>query len=225
MEKLLIWDIDGTLLQGKGIGKKAFNKVFYKLHNVKNAFDKIPMAGMVDSVILSTVYDLNNIKERDYANFFNEYCYYLSESISEHKNSIAAPGIKKLMEFLKNYKNVYNILGTGNIELGARIKLTRDNLNRYFRIGIFGDEPFERWQLIKNAVENAKAFFDSSFNNEHIYVIGDTPHDIEAAKTIKVKSIAVATGPFSTTELKEYKPDYLVNDFSDFTLLKKIISN
>jgi phosphoglycolate phosphatase len=225
MEKLLIWDIDGTLLQCKDIGKIVFNKVFFKLYNIKNAFDKIPMAGMVDAVILSTAYEINNIKDRNFSHFFNEYSYYLSEAISENKNSFASPGIKKLMEFLKNYNNVFNILGTGNIELGARIKLSRDNLNRYFKIGGFGDEPYERWQLIKNAIENSKTFFEKSFKNENIYIIGDTPKDIEAAKIIKVKSLVVATGEFTKSELEDFSPDYSVNDFSDFKIIKEIITN
>lgn len=223
MEKLLIWDIDGTLLQMKGLGKKTFNKVFANLYNIENAFDKIPMAGMVDSTILSIAYDQNNIKDRNYSYFFNEYCYYLSETIAQHKESMAAPGIKKLMEFLLNYSNVYNVLGTGNIELGARIKLTRDNLNRYFKIGSFGDEPYERWQLIKNAIDNSKNFYKTFFNNENTYVIGDTPIDITAAKAVNVKTIAVATGSYTTSELQEYQPDYLLNDFSDFSTIKEII--
>ncbi|MEN8904860.1 MAG: HAD hydrolase-like protein [Clostridiales bacterium] len=224
MEKLFIWDIDGTLLQCKGIGKIALNKTFYEIYNIKNAFDKISMAGMVDSVILGKAYDMNNIKEKNYSNFFNEYCYYLSEAVSENKNAFAAPGIKKLMEFLKKSRTIYNILGTGNIELGARIKLTKDNLNRYFKIGSFGDEPYKRWQLVNNAIVNSKNFFGIPFNNNNIYVIGDTPIDIEAAKKTNVKSVAVATGGYSINELSEYNPDYITENFSNFNIIREIIS-
>jgi phosphoglycolate phosphatase-like HAD superfamily hydrolase len=225
MEKLLIWDIDGTLIQCKGMGKRIFNKVFLKLYNIKNAFDKIPMEGMVDAVILSLAYENNNIKERNFGEFFTEYCFHLSEALVEDKKSFANPGIIKLMEFIKNNSSAYNVLGTGNIELGARIKLSRDNLNRYFKIGSFGDEPFERWQLINNSIEKSKKYFNKKFENSNIFVIGDTPRDIEAAKKINVKSLAVATGSYTLNELNEYNPDYLVNDFSNFKVIKEILYN
>ena len=217
MKYLLIWDIDGTLIQTRGLGKKAMNIAFLELHRVENAFQNIKMSGMLDPVILETAYELHriNMADRNSINFFNRYIQILEALFREHNRSIACAGVPELLATLDKTGCFYNVLGTGNIERGARIKLSVDDLNRFFPTGGFGDEETERWRVIEKALVNARNHFKIEFENKNIFVIGDTSKDIACGKKLGTRTIAVATGSFSCTELHEYNPDYVFENLKD----------
>lgn len=215
MEYLLIWDIDGTLIQGGGIGKSSLNEAFHQMFGVKDGFEKINMAGMVDSVFIERVFRANEISLRDKDRFLVEYCRILEKEISALSRPLAAPGILDLFGELEPLGLFSNALGTGNIERGARIKLSRDRLNKYFPTGGFGDEARERWELIRTAADNAAVHYGKSFKPERTFIIGDTPKDVECGQALGMKTIGVGTGPFSPARLKAAGADYVFEDFTD----------
>ncbi|MCX8130768.1 MAG: HAD hydrolase-like protein [Clostridia bacterium] len=220
--KLLIWDIDGTLIQGRGIGRIAMDKAFFELYGIDSGFKGIEMAGRLDAAIVGDAFKLHGISDSDQNIFFSTYCRHLEYEVARLPGTIAAPGIIRLLELLLNEKNFFSILGTGNIEKGARIKLEKEKMNRFFPTGGFGGSRLERWQIIQEAIHNAQDYFDMEYIPENIYVIGDTPKDIECGKKLDIKSIAVATGMYSVQELQAYEPSYVFEDFTDTESFLKI---
>ena len=208
MNFLLVWDVDGTLVDSKGVGKKSMNKAFFELYGIKNALDKIDMSGRLDYTIIKNVLFENKIDIKNCNRFFEKYCDFLKTELA-NVSSIACPGIVSNMKEISCKRNIFHALGTGNIELGARLKLSVDKLNRYFPIGGFGNEEYERWEIINHAIEKSVLFYDIDFKKENIFVIGDTNKDIFSGKKIGVKTIGVASGNTSFFELEQLKPDYL----------------
>ena len=215
MSYLLIWDIDGTLIQSRRVGRRAMDRAFFELYGIENGFEAINMAGGLDSIILRDALKLHGLAGMDPVTFFDRYCEYLKDEINKMNCSFTAPGISELLPVLHSSGSFYNVLGTGNIEKGARIKLDNGGLNKYFSTGGFGDEPLERWQVIKKAVINGCSHFQKDFAKEQIYVIGDTPKDIECGKIIGVKTIGTAKGPYTAAELKNCGADYAFDDLSN----------
>ena len=192
MNYLLIWDIDGTLIRTKGVGKRAMNTAFYKLFGIHDGFGPINMAGMLDAIIVRKAFELHNIpfilpngtKNTDIERFYELYIEALSSEISMIKGSIACPGVLELLKILQQQDAFYNVLGTGNIEEGARLKLSVDNMNSYFPTGGFGDQQIERYQLIEKAIVNSEDYFKLNFRRDKIFVIGDTPKDVECGNKL-----------------------------------------
>lgn len=215
MDFLLIWDIDGTLIQSGGVGKRAMDRAFLDLHGIREAFKNINMAGMLDPVILDMAYEAYGISGRNPTLFYDKYTGYLEEELKRLDASIAAPGIVKLLQALEAKGGFYNALGTGNIEKGARLKLSPDKLNRFFPVGGFGDEGKERWQVIKSAIVKSRECYGIDFDPDNMYIIGDTPKDIECGKKLNARTIGVATGSHSTGRLLECQADYVFGDLTD----------
>lgn len=212
---LMVWDIDGTLINGRGCGRYAMEKSFSTLFGIKNGFGNIKMAGRLDAMILRDAFKNNNIVDTDISLFFDTYCDMLEELLMTEEYIEILPGVKNILKRSSKQDNFFNALGTGNIEKGARIKLKTHDLNKYFQIGGFGDEALERWEIIHKAIENAQMIKNIKYDKENIYVIGDTALDIECAKILEVKSIAVATGAHSVEELIKHRPDYLFENLED----------
>jgi phosphoglycolate phosphatase len=212
---LLIWDIDGTLTRIEGVGVKAIEKTFLELYGVENALKGISLVGMIDSIVLKKLFELFDIKVADRNAFFTRYPEILKAELEKLGSSTVLPGVKTLLEYLKNCRCFYNVLGTGNVEKGARIKLEYAKLNSYFHTGGFGDEEVERWKLIKKAILNASKYYKIKFENEHTYIIGDTPSDMECGEKLGVKTIGVATGPYSIDELSGFGADYVFENLLD----------
>ncbi len=222
MDKLLIWDIDGTLIQGREIGRRSMDIAFFDLYGIESGFKLIDMAGRIDAVILSDAYKFHNISNKDSKAYFDRYSIILNQEVKKLNAPIEAPGILSLLEAINPKPDFYCVLGTGNTERAARIKLSYHDMNKYFTTGGFGDNEQERWQVILEAINNAKSYFTINFTSENIYVIGDTPRDIECGKKIGVKTIGVATGYFTTEQLKDCCADYVFDDFLDMEKFFKI---
>lgn len=221
MDFLLIWDIDGTLIQGRDIGRRAMDLAFEALYGIREGFSSIDMSGMVDGTLLEMAYTLHGIKDGDRKQYFKKYCEYLKSEADKLTYPIEAPGIIKLLDILKK-QGFYNILGTGNIEKAARIKLEVHDMNKYFPLGGFGDLALDRWQVIENAILSAQKYYNMEFPNQNIYIIGDTPRDIECGRKLNVKSIGVATGGFSYNELMRCGADYVFEDLTDIDAFLEI---
>ena len=116
-------------------------------------------------------------------------------------------------------------LGTGNWEEGARIKLDRSGLNKYFEFGGYGSDSEDRPTLLRRALEKANALTGDSIHPDNVFVIGDTHRDISAARAAKFRVIAVATGGASSESLAQHQPDYLFKDFSRPDHAAEIILN
>ena len=223
--RLLLFDIDCTLLNTGGAGMAAFHSTAEELYSdqiSKKGVLKLDMAGSTDSGLIMEIFKSLNIEDSSFERekFFNLYLSKLSTNLSDSKfNGSLLPGVlNTLNKFTKPNDNYEVFIGllTGNIEEGARIKIEHYGIEKYFIFGAFGCDHFERNKLGPIALERARQNHGLQFDSQETFVIGDTPKDIKCAKAFGARSLAVATGSFSYEQLMDYDPDYLLDDLSDW---------
>lgn len=208
MNILLIWDIDGTLINCMGVGRKAMNAAFFTKYGVENGFDKVPMAGRLDKAIIHDAMLQHGMSDLDIEAFYQAYSLELMEQMDLHKPYVH-DGIEEILMETNASGRVLNAVGTGNCKVGADLKLKFTGLFEYIRLGGYGSSHAERAELIKGVINESETWTGGRFSKESIFVIGDTPRDIMAGKANGVKTIALETGGYSKDELEMYQPDYI----------------
>jgi len=225
--KVLLFDIDGTLIRGGGAGRKALNRAALKLYGKKNACSELSLAGRTDLYNFGQTCFLATGKkptaaavEKLHQEYLKFLPYYVKAALRSRTYHIP-PGLKVLLKHLSRDKRVLLGLGTGNMEQGARIKLEPSGFNAYFLFGGYGSDAFHRHALLKKAVVRAKELARASFTAKDVYVIGDTPFDVIAGKKAGYKTVAVGTGYASWKELNDAHPDHLAKDFRNINIWLK----
>ncbi len=217
MKKLVLFDIDGTILSTGGAGTRsvlwAMKTVFGREVGVEDGYS---MGGKTDAQIVIELLEGAGIgREETIRKLERIWTLYTAELEREIKtyDPTVHPGVPELLERLQ--PDVLLGLLTGNVERAAWTKVGRVGLDRYFRMGAFGDKAPERRLLPEVAVREAEALVGRRFEGKDIVIIGDTPNDILCGRHLLVKAVAVATGSYSAEELAEYEPDYLFENLCD----------
>lgn len=218
--KVLLFDLDGTLVRTGGAGIRALERSFKILYNIeKTVIDGINIAGNTDPNIFREILAREipgKIATPEEENiFFDHYLKFLAEEIQSSPGYKVLPGIKKILETATTQPDLHVGLGTGNLRRGAHIKLERGGLNPYFSFGGFGSDSTNRQEVLTIAVKRAEEVSGIRFLPEQVFIIGDTPRDVRAARAIHAKVICVATGGYSYEELGKLEPDLLVENFRD----------
>ena len=215
--KMLLFDIDGTLLKTKGAGRIALEKVFCELFGVENAWGNLKPDGRTDPAIIHEIAEKSigrRLTRLEYKIVVRLYLEYFRKTIKEVDFELM-PGISDLMPFLSGKKHLLLGLATGNFEQPSWLKLRRGNLHQFFSFGGFGSDATDRTKLTAKAISRGRKMLPKRSKLENIFVIGDTPHDVAVGKNLGVKTIAVATGSNKKSELKRYSPDFLFSDLRD----------
>jgi len=226
--KLLLFDIDGTLVRTAGVGRRSMERSFEKIYGVKNGFHNIEMMGRTDPSILKEALFAHGLKwkEEDVGRFQETYFRILNAEIQiPNPERRLCPGIFELLSLLRQRQNMVLSLLTGNWRRSAFIKLRHFQIDGYFTQGAFADDSEQREDLVPIAVERIEQKINVTIPKQNVYVIGDTPSDIRCAKIYGVCSIAVATGFHSLEELAKGKPDVLFEDFEDWERVVKIFAS
>ena len=214
MIRLVLFDIDGTLVRTGGAGIKAFAKVFATEFQAVDHFERLKFAGRTDVSLVREFFEYHNIPvtAENFERFFSRYVFWLDHILSSSKTE-ECPGI---WEFIYDVKEIAErpLLGllTGNIRLGAEIKLRHFQLWEAFETGAFADDHEERDQIAAIAFKRGQRLLGNSLRPEEVLVIGDTPLDIRCGRAIGAKVLAVASGGASLEELIRHKPDWAVPD-------------
>ena len=214
--KLILWDIDGTLMHCGADGTKALNETFRRLYGIQDAFTKAGIGHAMDSVILDRILSNNKLDTGELDRIKTHYVKILKEILDENENKRILPGVRELLERLRNSDSCYSALLTSNLKSGAETKLQSVGLHDYFTLGGFGDAYGEKWDAAEAGIRDAEKHYNVKFHKEDIYIIGDSIYDIQCAKKIGVVSIGVATGFASYETLKEQNPDFLYEDLSQW---------
>lgn len=221
---LVLFDIDGTLIDSGGAGIRSLDLAFKKLFSIENAFDGINMAGKTDLQIIKEGLTKHGIATNgNLDSITNAYLEHLRREINNGRKHVK-PGIYDVLRELSFMENVRVGLLTGNLESGARIKLEPFNLNRYFPSGAFGSDDEDRDNLLPIAVRRFEELYSTRVKFYNCTVIGDTPKDIYCSKPYGAKSIGVATGPYTADVLKKTGADYVFEDFSDYSHLLQMFA-
>lgn len=215
--RLLLFDIDGTIMDSGRAGTRALNAAFLKYFSVENAFDGIRMSGKTDTEIMREALVKHRIAtDGNIPLLMDIYVESLKKEISiPNPARHLKPGVKEALQALSGRKNIALGLLTGNIEQGARLKLSAFGLNKYFPFGAFGSDSEDRNLLLPVAVRRFNALFNSSAEYADCVVIGDTPRDISCAKPYGAFAFCVATGSYTVQELKAAGADCVMPDLSD----------
>jgi phosphoglycolate phosphatase-like HAD superfamily hydrolase len=227
MRKLVLFDIDGTLVLTGGAGIRAMNRACATLTDRPDALVGIAVAGRTDRSILADVLARlgHELDAARLADLRERYIASLTEEIHQAGRGVKGvmPGIRDLLDVLRGRDDVFLGLLTGNFEAGARIKLEHFDLWRYFRCGAYGDDAADRNALVPFALSRARQCGLPEVTFEDILVVGDTPHDIACARAVGAIPVAVATGGFTVDDLRSAGADVVFHDLTDTQAFLKLL--
>jgi phosphoglycolate phosphatase-like HAD superfamily hydrolase len=225
--KLVLFDIDGTLVLTGGAGMRAMNRACEEIIGHVDALQDVPLAGRTDWIILHDTLSRigHELDEPLFAELKDSYLKHLATEILEPGRGVKAvmPGVREVLDELDKGDDVFLGLLTGNFEQGARIKLEHFDLWRYFRCGAFGDDAADRNALVPFAVTRARAHGVPELPRNHIFVVGDTPHDVACALTAGAVPIGVATGSSSVEHLRASGAEIVFADLSDVGAVVRVL--
>ena len=216
MIRLALFDVDGTLVHTGRAGSRAFGKTAASVFRVPESVDQISFGGRTDPSLVRELFHLNDIPATpgNFHRFFESYVFWLDHLVANANGEIC----RGVAEFIRDLQTLPEppMLGllTGNIRLGAEIKLRHYGLWELFETGGFADDSEDRNHIAAAAFERGRRVLDRNLRPEEILVVGDTPHDVRCGKFIGAKVLAVATGRTPLEELKQHKPDWAVEDLT-----------
>jgi phosphoglycolate phosphatase-like HAD superfamily hydrolase len=216
MVRLVLFDIDGTLVHTGHAGTKAFAQTFAHIFGLKHGSEQMKFAGRTDVSLVREFFKIHGVPESsdNFRQFFESYVFWL-EHILGHSIGRECTGVRKFIEDLHDLPQPPMIgLLTGNIQLGAEIKLRHFGLWDSFVMGGFADDHEERNHIAVAAFQRGRRVLDAHLHPQQVVVIGDTPHDVRCGKFIGAKTLAVATGGSTFEELQPHEADWTVHDLT-----------
>lgn len=217
--KLLLFDIDGTLLISKGAGRRAMQRAFSRMTSKEDfTTEGVDFSGRTDPDIIKDIFVRNGFSEEDAASWLPDALEAYVECFQKHYNPDdfnVLPGVQPLIEQLHGIPNMQLAILTGNLETTAYLKLQSIGLDGYFPFGAFASDHSDRYQLPRIAVKRALDHTGHAYDGKNVVIIGDTRHDILCGRDINVFSVAVSTGHYSSEDLHVHNPDALLDDLSN----------
>jgi phosphoglycolate phosphatase-like HAD superfamily hydrolase len=220
-ERLVLFDIDGTLLLSGGAGRRAILAAFADEIGHANGVDHIQFGGKTDPQIAFEMLDAIGHPDRSNPEriqaLLTRYVTHLGRELALYGHlSEVMPGILPLLDRLEADERIVLGLLTGNVSLGAAMKLRAVSLDPdRFVVGAFGSDHAARSELPSIAAERARAHFGRAPRGREVVIIGDTPADVTCGLAIGATSIAVATGGFTAEDLEAAGAHHVFRDLSD----------
>ena len=227
MERLILFDIDGTLTRSQN-GHIPFNEALFKTFGVNGDIRTVVPDGNTDPRIVEAIFRKANIEIEIVREHWEQFALNLRHSyqLSVQRGTTtvrALPGTAELLKSVSAHGSCHQGIVTGNFEVTARIKLETAGLGSYLGLGAFANDSSHRPDL--PAI--AKARFELSLGKPippaQCIIVGDTPNDLEAARHNKMKCVLVGTGRYPLEELLYWQPDACLPDFSDTAQVLKTI--
>ena len=227
MPKIVLFDIDGTLVLTGGAGVRAMNRAAESVLGVPNILDGVEIAGRTDWIIFRSALSRigRDLDDELFTRLRTAHVANMREEILEPGEGAkeVLPGVRDLLLQLERRPDVVLGLVTGNFHEAARIKLEHFDLWRYFACGAFGDDADDRNKLVPVAFERLRACGVTEFQPEEVLVVGDTPHDVSCARAVGAVPVAVATGTFTADQLRATGAPVVFEDLSDTEAFMRLL--
>jgi phosphoglycolate phosphatase len=210
--RILLFDIDGTLVSTGGAGAVAWKQAFEELYAIPADIGEFTEAGMTDPDVGAITFEAvlhRKPTEHELAQLLQRRLEHLPEAVADSTGYRVLPGVPERLRQLSRDGHLLGLI-TGNIDGAAHIKLQRGDLNRWFTFGAYAGAGMDRPAIVREAVGRAEAMLGCDVPNSDIYVIGDTPRDIVAAHEAGCTAVAVATGHYDIAALREAGADHVL---------------
>ncbi len=215
--RILLFDIDGTLVSTGGAGAVAWKQAFDELYGIPADIGEFTDAGMTDPDVGAKTFEAVMHREptpRELAQLIQRRLEHLPEAVAASEGYRVLPGVPERLRQLSRDGHLLGLI-TGNGDGAAHVKLARGDLNRWFTFGAYATAGVERPGIVRRAVERGEAMLGKDVPNSDIFVIGDTPLDISAAHAADCTAIAVATGHFDADALREAGADHVLETLEE----------
>ncbi len=215
--RILLFDIDGTLVSTGGAGAVAWKQAFDELYGIPADIGEFTDAGMTDPDVGAKTFEAVMHREptaRELAQLIQRRLEHLPEAVAASEGYRVLPGVPERLRQLSRDGHLLGLI-TGNGDGAAHVKLARGDLNRWFTFGAYATAGVERPGIVRSAVQRGEAMLGRDVPNSDIFVIGDTPLDISAAHAAECTAIAVATGHFDADALREAGADHVLETLEE----------
>jgi phosphoglycolate phosphatase-like HAD superfamily hydrolase len=212
--KTFLFDIDGTLLRTGGAGLQAMRTTMRQLFGVES-LARVEVRGRTDRAIVRDLFAAHCLADSpdNWREFQSVYHAHLPSDLARCAGTLL-PGVRDGLTWLSERTDVALGLLTGNSQAAARIKLSHFELDHWFAFGGFGDRQVCRNEVAQEAIRAAQAHLAERFDRDRVWVIGDTPLDVESGRSIGARTVAVTTGGYLNDELAAANPDFLLTDLT-----------
>ncbi len=213
---VVLFDVDETLVHTGGSGARSWSAAFQKLYGIAADIGEHSSAGETDPQVARATF--KGVLDRDpsvdeLSKLYAQYLLHLAEDIWTSEQYRVLPGAEQTLTRLGEAGVMLGLV-SGAMEGAARTKLIPGNLNRFFIFGAYGSDSPDRAELTRLAIGKATRLHDE-LTPHQVYVVGDTPHDIDATKAAGAVSIGVATGHYSTDELIAAGGEHVLGSLED----------
>jgi phosphoglycolate phosphatase-like HAD superfamily hydrolase len=200
-----------------GAGAVAWRRAFDDLYGIPADIGQFTDAGMTDPDVGAKTFEAVLDREptaRELAQLIQRRLEYLPEAVAESEGYRVLPGVPERLRQLSRDGHLLGLI-TGNGDGAAHVKLARGDLNRWFTFGAYATAGVDRAGIVRRAVERGEAMLGRDVPNPEVYVVGDTPLDIEAAHAVNCTAIAVATGHYDADALREAGADHVLETLEE----------
>jgi phosphoglycolate phosphatase-like HAD superfamily hydrolase len=221
VRRLLLWDIDGTLVRGGGVGSDAINRAAATVSGKSIVGGSVMMHGKTDPEILAEIFRAAEIAEHEISRLLPaamaeaERLLALAEEDLRQRGEVIG-GVIEALTRLGTIAGVRQTLLTGNLVGNAAVKLAAFDLTAYFdvEVGAYGTDHADRRALVPIALERVQRLRGEHYRPEEVWVIGDTAGDFACARAAGVRCLLVATGQIPMSELVSLDADAVLEDLT-----------
>ena len=226
MARIILFDIDMTLIRSQGAGRSAMNGAFSEAFGIEAATEGISVGGRTDRAIFAQIIATHRLPPDAEAAFQRVSAAYLQRLAGSlaARPGVVLPGVEALLPLLQQSHGAVG-LATGNMRRGAETKLAHHGLWHWFSGGGFGDDTPVRADLVRAGIRDMAALLGIDADPRETIVIGDTPLDVEAARAVGARALAVATGSHTIEALRESGADWVLDDLSDTDAVMKLLAS
>jgi len=209
LPEIVLFDIDGTLIDTGGAGGRAWNLAFKRLYGESVDIGEFTEAGMTDPVVASTTFKAvlgRDPSSRELSKLLHAYLFVIADTVAESPGYRVLEGVEPLLKELTE-EGVLLAIVSGALEAAAHAKLGRGGLNQYFATGGYGSDSADRTEVTLRSLHRAERVRGKEADPTRVLVVGDTPRDIAAAHGAELVGVGVATGAFTVEQLTDSGAD------------------